>query len=67
LQEKVDDLIKLLDGILTVEQVHKYVTHFASLIFMELQAEENGGGQLGIEDAMKTFKNIGATACFGRK
>jgi hypothetical protein len=44
LQEKIDDLIKLLEGILTTEQVHKYVTLFASLIFMELQAEENGGG-----------------------
>ena len=33
---------------------------------MELQAEKEGGGQEGIQIAMKTLKNINTTACFGR-
>jgi hypothetical protein len=33
---------------------------------MELQAEKEGGGEMGIANAMKTLKNINTTACFGR-
>jgi hypothetical protein len=34
---------------------------------MELQAEtpDEQGGKVGIDSAMKTFKNINATAAFG--
>lgn len=34
---------------------------------MELQAEtpDDHGGKVGIDSAMKTFKNINATAAFG--
>lgn len=33
---------------------------------MELTAESDGGGEIGIMSAMKTLKNINATANFGK-
>eukprot|EP00347_Sterkiella_histriomuscorum_P017105 403350648 len=65
-QEKTDELKELLKGILTDQDIKKYQAFFASLIFMELQAEKEGGGQEGIQIAMKTLKNINTTATFGR-
>lgn len=65
--EKTGELEALLDGILSKQEVRKYQQHFATWIFMELQAEtpDDHGGKVGVDNAMKTFKNINATAAFG--
>jgi hypothetical protein len=42
--ETGDELIEKLRGILTVQEIKKYQNLFASLIFMELEAEKEGGG-----------------------
>lgn len=55
-----------MEGILTPMEVKKYQNYFASLIFMELEAEKDGGGQCGLVSAMTTLKNIDTTAKFGR-
>ncbi len=56
-----------MNGILTEKEIGKYYQHFATWIFMELQAEtqDENGAKIGIDSAMKTFKNINATAAFG--
>jgi hypothetical protein len=36
----------LLEGIISPDSIKKYQPFFASLIFMELQAEQNGGGEV---------------------
>jgi len=59
-------LLDKLEGILSPVEVKKYQNYFASLIFMELEAEKEGGGQGGLVSAMATFKNIDTTAKFGR-
>lgn len=56
----------MLKGVLTPLQIKKYQSFFASLIFMELEAEKEGGGQNGLLTAMKTLKNINTTATFGK-
>lgn len=65
-EEKNDELLALLKGILTKAEVTKYQSFFASLIFMELEAEKEGGGNFGLASAMKTLKKISSTtAKFG--
>jgi 3-methyladenine DNA glycosylase AlkC len=62
-------LEKKLGGILTINEIKKYQPHFATWIFMELQAEtadDQTGVKLGVDNAMKTLKNINMTAQFGR-
>lgn len=52
-----------------MKEIKKYQPHFATWIFMELQAEttdEQTGVKLGADNAMKTFKNINMTAQFGK-
>ena len=64
-EEKIGELEALLKGILTSAEIKKYQNFFASLIFMELEAEKEGGGETGLISAMKTLKNINTTAKFG--
>ena len=48
-----------------VKEIKKYQPHFATWIFMELQAETpdvQTGVKQGADIAMKTFKNINMTA-----
>jgi hypothetical protein len=65
--ERAPELERILSGILTVQEIKKYQPHFATWIFMELQAEspDEYGHKLGTDNAMKTVKNINMTANFG--
>jgi hypothetical protein len=54
--------------VLTLQEIRKYQPHFATWIFMEMQAETpdiDTGRKLGSENAMRTLKNINMTANFG--
>lgn len=67
--EQTTELEAILKGILTAKEIKKYQPHFATWIFMELQAEttdEQTGVKLGADNAMKTLKNINMTAQFGK-
>ena len=67
--DKTTELEAILKDILTVKEIKKYQPHFATWIFMELQAEttdEQTGVKLGADNAMKTLKNINMTAQFGK-
>lgn len=61
--EKTAELECILSGVLTTNEIRKYQPHFATWIFMELQAEapDGEGGKIGISNAMKTLKNINMT------
>lgn len=47
-------------------EIQRYVTYFATLIIMELEAEKGNKIGNGLLNAMKTLKNIDATANFGK-
>jgi|LauGreDrversion4_2_1035121.scaffolds.fasta_scaffold19253_2 hypothetical protein len=66
--DKTNELEKILSGVLSLAEIKKYQPHFATWIFMELQAEaqDEGGHKVGIANAMKTLKNINMTANFGK-
>ena len=66
--DKTNELEKILSGVLSLAEIKKYQPHFATWIFMELQAEaqDEGGHKVGIVNAMKTLKNINMTANFGK-
>jgi len=53
-------------GVIDEAKLKKLHHYFASLIFMELEAEKGGGGTSGFLNAAATLKNIHATATFGR-
>lgn len=65
--EKTPELEKILSNVLSIQEIRKYQPHFATWIFMEMQAEapDEAGNKIGIDNAMKTLKNINMTANFG--
>lgn len=67
--ERTTELESILSGVLSIQEIRKYQPHFATWIFMELQAEapDGQGSKIGMANAQITIKNINmTTAQFGR-
>ena len=66
--ENTDLLCARLAGMLPESQIKKYANFFATLIFFEKQAEQNGGGEQAELSANCTLRNLSEmTAVFGSK
>jgi hypothetical protein len=64
--ENLELLQQALQGLLTDEQISKYIQFFATLVFYEKQTEEFGGGEAAHIDANKSLRNLSQmTAAFG--